>query len=230
MAATLLIVDDSREILAVLKRQLEGQGYAVMVADNASEAVMVAEESRPDLILTDNDMPGLNGRAFCRILKRKPETSSIPVIMMSGIGIQEPDAIQGYESGALDYLIKPISPRILFAKVKALLAARDNAVTSDEAMKFAGLALSVSARTAKVDGNLVKLTPREFDLLAALLENRGRVLSVNHLLTTVWRCDPAEYNDPRSIEVHVSRLRKKLGPKLAKHIVNVTGHGYKLEP
>ena len=227
--ATLLIVDDSREVLTVLKRQLEAEGYTVLVADNASEAVMLVEESRPDLILTDIDMPGLDGHAFCRILKRKPATASIPVLMMSGVDVRERDALDGYESGALDYLLKPIPPKILSAKVKAVLGAGAKGFKADDRLRLAGLAVSPSTRAAKLDGKALELTPREFDLLVALLQSGGRVLSVNYLLSTVWRVDPAEKNDPRSVEVHVSRLRKKLGPKFAKRIVNVIGHGYKLE-
>src|ERR1700686_329483 len=109
MSETILVVDDFKEILQVLKRQLEQQSFVVLLADNASEAVMISVESHPDLIITDVEMPGLNGLALCRLLKRNPDTRSIPIVIMSGVGMKVSDFLMGYESGAIDYVTKPIS-------------------------------------------------------------------------------------------------------------------------
>lgn len=229
MPPKVLVVDDEEHIRKLLKRFLGDQKYAVIAADNASEALLMAKESRPDLIISDVDMPGMDGDAFCRVLKQSKETKNIPVLLMSGRRVEEKDIVSGYEGGADDYVLKPFSLPVMSAKIQAVLRRYETSVQMGERLKKCGIELDPAGRTVKVGGKGVSLTRKEFDLLATLLERCGRVLSVNNLLESVWGYDPAEYNDPTTVEVHVSHLRKKLGPKAAKHIINVPGHGYKFE-
>ena len=228
MPRKILVVDDDKAILSLVRRHLTGAGYSVVVTDNGSEGLMLVRESRPDLILVDSDMPGLDGHAVCRVLKKEAATQSIPVIIMSGARISDTDVLSGFSGGADDYVMKPFSLPVLTARMEAVL--RRYKVSSPQVeskLKKAGIELDPAGRTVKIGGKEVSLTRKEFDLLAALLEKAGRALSVQYLLETVWGYDPADYNDPGTVEVHISHLRKKLGPKLAKRITNLTGHGYK---
>ena len=226
----ILVVDDDKTILSMLNKYLTSVGYSVVVTDNGSEGLMLVRESRPDLIIVDSDMPGLDGHAVCRVLKKEAATQSIPVVIMSGARISETDVLSGFSGGADDYVTKPFSLPVLEARLKAVLRRYKVSEPQVEAkLKKSGIDLDPAGRTVKIAGKEVSLTRKEFDLLAALLEKAGRVLSVRYLLETVWGYDPADYNDPGTVEVHISHLRKKLGPKLAKRVVNVTGHGYKFE-
>lgn len=229
MPKKILVVDDDKAILALVRRYLAGAGYAVVVTDSGSEALMLVRESRPDLILVDADMPGLDGHAVCRVLKKEALTQSIPVIIMSGARVADTDVLAGFSGGADDYVMKPFSLPVLAARLEAVLRRYRAGGKMESKLKKAGIELDPAGRSVKISGKEAALTRKEFDLLSVLLENAGRALSVPYLLETVWGYDPADYNDPGTVEVHVSHLRKKLGPRLAKRIVNLTGHGYKFK-
>ena len=229
MPRKILVVDDDKAILSLVRKYLSANGYTVVVTDNGSEALMLVRETKPDVILCDVDMPGLDGNAVCRVLKKEATTQAIPVVIMSGARINEPDVLAGFAGGADDYVTKPFSLAVLSARLEAVLRRYKGGAAMAAKLKKAGIELDPEGRTVKVAGKSVSLTRKEFDLLAALLEKAGRVLSVPYLLQTVWGYDPADYNDPGTVEVHVSHLRKKLGPKLAKLITNLPGHGYKFE-
>jgi DNA-binding response OmpR family regulator len=229
MPSKILVVDDDAAIRKVVQRHLIQTGFAVVATDNGSEALLLFRESKPDLILCDAEMPGLDGHALCRMLKKEAANRSIPVIIMSGTRISEKEVLSGFEGGADDYITKPFSLAVLSARLQAVLRRYQASAGMEVKLKKRGIELDPSGRTVKVAGKPVSLTRKEFDLLATLLEKSGRVLSVNYLLETVWGYDPADYNDPGTVEVHISHLRKKLGPKAAKHIVNMTGHGYKFD-
>lgn len=229
MPRKILVVDDEKSILALLKKYLAGLGYCVVVTDSGSEGLMLVRESRPDLTLVYSDMPGLDGHAVCRVLKKEAATHAIPVVIMSGARVSDPDVVSGLSSGADDYVMKPFSLPVLAARLEAVLRRYKTSGATESALKKSGIELDPAGRTVKVSGKTVALTRTEFDLLAALLEKSGKVLSIAYLLETVWGCDPADYNDPGTVEIHVSHLRKKLGPKLGKRIVNFVGHGYKLD-
>ena len=222
-----LVVDDDRAVLGTVKRYLTAGGMSCVVTDNGSEALMLVRESRPDIILVDAEMPGLDGHAVCRVVKKEAATQTIPVIIMSGIRINEKDILAGFQGGADDYVLKPFSLAVLMARIQAVLQRYKTSEQSAEKLKRFGIELDPAGRTVKVGGKDVSMTRKEFDLLATLISKSGRVLSIHYLLETVWGYDPADYNDPGTVEVHVYHLRKKLGPKLAKHIVAVIGHGYK---
>lgn len=230
MPRKILVVDDDKTILTMARKYLSGVGYSVVVTDNGSEALMLVRESRPDLILLDSDMPGLDGPSVCRVLKKEAATQSIPVVIMSGARVADKDVLTGFSGGADDYVMKPFSLPVLAARLEAVLRRyKVGGQQADEKLKKAGIELDPAGRTVKIDGKDISLTRKEFDLLAALLEKAGRVLSIPYLLETVWGYDPADYNDPGTVEVHISHLRKKLGAKLAKRVINITGHGYKFE-
>ncbi len=229
MPQKILAVDDDKAILTLIRKYFSAKGFAVVVTDNGSEALMLVRESRPDLILVDVDMPGLDGVAVCRVLKKEAATQSIPVVIMSGAHIGEKDQLAGFSGGADDYVVKPFSLPVLGARLEAVLRRYKASAGIDDKLKKSGIELDPAGRTVTVSGKPVSLTRKEFDHLAALIEKAGRVLSIPYLLETVWGYDPADYNDPGTVEVHVSHLRKKLGAKFGKRIVNSPGLGYKFQ-
>lgn len=228
-AGKILVVDDNESIRKVVKRYLTANGLSVIITDNGSEGLLLVREAQPDLILVDAEMPGLDGHAVCRVLRKEAATQHIPVIIMSGAKIDDKDILAGFDGGADDYLIKPFSLPVLLARLKAILRRYVTSTKTEAKLKKCGVELDLAGRTVKVRGKPVALTRKEFDLLATLAGKSGRVLSIPYLLETVWGYDPADYNDPGTVEVHVSHLRTKLGHRLAKRIVNVFGLGYKFE-
>jgi len=230
MPKKILLVEDDRQMLDVMRRYLENHGFSVIFTDNGSEALMLARDSRPDMVVTDVDVPGLDGFGLCKAIKCSAETASVPVIIISGEKTGDTDLVSGYDKGADDYLTKPFAFSVLAAKINAVLrryAAKDGPRAGK--IKEQGLELDPSARTVKVAGKPAPLTRKEFDLLTLLLEKKGRVLGVPYLLETVWGYDMATYDNPHTVETHISSLRKKLGKKFAPRLVSVTGHGYKFE-
>lgn len=229
MPKKVLVVDDDRTLLKVVKTYLETREFSVVVADNGSEGLLLVREFKPDVILLDANMPGLRGHSVCRMLKKEADTSSIPVIIISGEMMHEKDILAGFEGGADDYVMKPLSMPVLEARILAVLRRYGTTAKMESKLKKFGIELDPAGRTVKSNGKSVALTRKEFDLLATLMSNPGRALAIHYLLETVWGYDPADYNDPGTVEVHISHLRKKLGTKIAKRIVSVTGHGYKFE-
>ena len=226
----IMLVEDDRKMLEVMRRYLENRGFSVIFTDNGSEALMLARDSGPDLIVADVGLPGLDGFQLCKALKSSAGTESIPVIIVSGDRTDDDDIVAGYDKGADDYLTKPFAFSVLAAKINAVLR-RYGAGAGPSARKLReqGLELDPAARAVTLDGKKVALTRKEFDLLTLLLERKGRVLGVPYILETVWGYDMATYDNPHTVESHVSNLRKKLGPKLAARLVSITGHGYKFE-
>ncbi|HAH05987.1 MAG TPA: DNA-binding response regulator [Elusimicrobia bacterium] len=229
MPEKVLIVDDDPAICRLVGKYLASNGFGVVHTDSGSEALLLLRESQPDILLVDAQMPGLDGHSLCRVIKKEGQTRAIPVIIMSGSRIEEKDVLAGFEGGADDYVLKPFSLPVLKARIEAVLRRYETSLKMEKKLKKSGIELDPAGRTVKVGAKPLSLTRKEFDLLSALLEKSGRILSIPYLLETVWGYDPADYNDPGTVEVHVSHLRKKLGPAFAKRIVCVTGHGYKFE-
>ncbi|MDE2040497.1 MAG: response regulator transcription factor [Elusimicrobia bacterium] len=225
----ILLVDDDKDNRIVLRQRLENDGFSVIEAAGADEAFLAAVDSAPDLILSDVAMPGGDGLSLCRRLRRDRRTSRLPIIMISGVHNREDDQLSGLEEGADDYLPKSYSPRLLAAKIRGLMSRFAAPEELSETLREAGIALDVHARTVSQNGKRVALTRKEFDLLTIFLRKPGQVLSNNFLLETVWNYDPADYNDPRTIQVHVSSLRRKLSDPLSSRLVSVPGLGYRLE-
>jgi len=229
MFKKILLVDDDKLVLNSTRRYLEGQGFNVAAAENGAEAVAMVKDFGPDLVVTDVEMKGLDGFALCKALKETDGFSRIPVIIVSGRKVSEEDILAGYNKGADDYVIKPFSFPVLLAKMKAVMKRYEGVAAKTEKIKKLGMVIDPAARGVTIKNSTVNLTRKEFDLLMALITEEGRLLSVPYLLETVWGYDPASYNDPHTVGVHVSSLRKKLGAEIGSHITSVTGHGYKFD-
>ena len=223
-----LIVDDDAELLAIMKRYLENRGFEAVLAADGVKALAAAAATKPDIIITDVDMPRMDGFTLCRKIKESNSLAPTPIIIMSGKKVAEADMVSGYAFGADDYVTKPFSYPLLLAKMHAVIrrtAARPKKAPN---LKKGALEMNLEGRTAKLSGKPLKLTSKEYDLLAALVSSPGRVLSLTGLLEAVWGYNTADYNNPHTVEVHISNLRKKTGA-FSKRIIAVPGHGYKFE-
>jgi DNA-binding response OmpR family regulator len=229
MRGRVLLVDDEEDNHRVYGDLLKADGFAVRHAKSGDEAFLAAMKSPHDLVLSDVSMANGDGLSLVTRLRAEESTSRLPVILMSGVRINPNQQADGLEQGADDYLPKPVSPMMLRAKISAVLRRFNAAVDLRTELKTHGLALDVSARTVSVNGRKVALTRKEFDLLTTLLRKPGHVFSVPFLLETVWGYDPADYSEPHTVGVHVSRLRKKIGPKLSGKIVALPGFGYRFD-
>jgi len=223
------VVDDDPEILKMIRRFLESRSYQVITADNGAEALTALRDGSPDIVLSDAKMPVLDGHTLCRLIRKETTEHSIPLILMSGAWIEESNILAGFEGGADDYLMKPLSLPVLAARLEAVIRRYANAAKSGKMLRKSGLELDPEGRSVSVNGKKVQLTRKEFDLLVQLVSKAGRMLSVPFLLETVWGYDPSDYNDPGTVETHISHLRKKLGREIGSRIINSTGHGYKFE-
>ena len=218
---TILVVDDAPNIVELLRMYLEGAGYATIVATDGPSAVEQHRRHRPDLVILDLMLPGMDGFEVCRAIRRDADT---PVIMLTA-RTDDVDAIVGLELGADDYVTKPFNPRALVARVKAILRRTDGTVRLGRPIEVGTLRIDPRRREVVVAGRTVELRGREFDLLAALARDPGVVLSREALLEDVWGTDfPGE---TRTVDVHVSELRKKLGAD-GPTIESVRGVGYRL--
>lgn len=219
----ILIVDDEQKIREVIREYSEFNGYKVEEAADGMEAVSLCRLNDYDLIIMDIMMPKLDGYSACKEIKK---TKNIPVIMLSARG-EEYDKLFGFELGIDDYVVKPFSPKELMARVNAVLA-RSSAKQEEqpEILKFDGLEINIPARTVSVDGKKVELTPKEYELLFYLVENKNIALSRNKLLSDIWGYD--FFGDDRTIDTHIKNLRNNLGP-YRDYIVTLRGVGYKFE-
>lgn len=225
----ILVVDDEKEARSNLRRYLSARGFSVLSASEGSAALAIARETHPDIVVTDVRMPDMDGFALCRLLKKYADTESIPIIIISGHAVDDKSMVAGLEGGADDYVLKPVSLPVLLARIRAVLRRYEAPRRGKSRLQRLGVALDLERHTASAGGRTLKLTRKEFALLSAFVESGGRVLSHRKLLQEVWGYDVTDYNDPHTVEVHVSRLRKKLGRKIAARLQRVTGVGYKFE-
>jgi phosphate regulon transcriptional regulator PhoB len=226
MGARVLIVEDEPDIRDLLAFHLEREGYQVTRSRSGTDALRQVRARPPDLILLDLMLPELGGLDVCRRLRQDPRTASVPIVMLTARG-EELDRILGLELGADDYIVKPFSPKEVVARVRAVLrrtGARDGAAP----VVSGRLVIDPDRHTVQVDAAVIELTPKEFDLLRALAEARGRVLSREFLLDRVWGYASAGEIESRTVDVHVRRLRMKLGDE-GQRITTVKGVGYRLE-
>jgi two-component system alkaline phosphatase synthesis response regulator PhoP len=222
-AAKILVIDDEQSILDLARAYLEPEGYQVLTATDGNSGYDLARSLQPDLVVLDIMLPGMDGIELLARLRRE---SDVYVILLTA-RTEETDKIVGLSVGADDYVTKPFSPRELVARIKAALRRLqgDAAATGGDLLAFARLRLDPAARRVWLDGREVVLTAIEFDLLAALAENAGRVLSREQLLQQVWGYD--YYGDDRVVDVHVGHIRQKLGGE--ELIATVRGVGYRFE-
>ena len=218
---TVLVVDDEKNIVQLVKLYLANEGYQVEVAYSGHEALEKARKARPSLIVLDLMMPGVDGLEVCRTLRKD---SDVPVIILTARG-EDVDKIVGLELGADDYITKPFNPRELIARVKAVLRRYRPEGRPAPLLEVGDVRIDVARREVTVAGRPVELRAKEFDLLVAFAENPGIVLARDKLLSQVWGY---EYlGDSRTIDVHVTWLREKLSGS-AVQIRTVWGIGYKL--
>ena len=221
-----LVIEDEPAILRGVADNLKFESYDVLTAADGESGFGLLVSRRPDLVILDLMLPKMSGYDVCR--KARAAGIHTPILMLTARG-EEMDRVAGLDLGADDYVTKPFSLPVLAARLSAVLRRYESCLTAGKKLKKDGIELDPGGRTVSLKGKPVSLTRKEFDLLALLLGQPGRLMSVPYLLETVWGYDPADYNDPGTVEVHVSHLRKKLGPKTGKHIVSVLGHGYKFE-
>jgi len=228
---TLLLIEDEETLARALSYTLGREGYRVVHAADGARGLALAREARPDLVLLDLMLPGIDGLEVCRRLRKE---TPIPILILTA-KTGEVDKIVGLELGADDYVTKPFSTRELVARVKALLRrvemdqARDAGRAAPEVLRAGGLEANLGARQVTVDGRPIALRPKEFDLLTFLMRNRGMVFSRETLLERVW--DYEYGGGTRTVDVHMRWLREKIeeDPSAPRRLVTVRGVGYKLE-
>ena len=232
-SSKVLIVEDDQTLLSVLKYNLAREGYSVITAIDGIQALEVARNERPELIVLDIMLPELDGLEVCRILRGE---MTVPILMLTA-RTDVIDRVVGLETGADDYMTKPFNTRELLARVRAMLRRQEmmkqeiTASTSADALsvKAGNLEVDIARHRVTLDNTVLDLSPKEFDLLAFLVKNQGLVFGRDYLLEKVWGYDFA--GDTRTVDVHVRWLRQKIEaePSHPRHLLTVRGVGYKFE-
>lgn len=221
-----LVVEDEADIVTLLTYNLEKEGFRAVAASDGEEALLVAAEQTPQLVLLDWMLPLMSGLEVCRQLRRNPKTRDIPIIMLTARG-EEADRVRGLNSGADDYITKPFSPTELVARVRAVLR-RSSPGHTDETLRFDDVVMDLAAHRVRRNGRDVHLGPTEFRLLRHFMQHPGRVFSREQLLDLVWGHDV--YVEPRTVDVHIRRLRKALNEETETDLIRtVRSAGYALD-
>lgn len=219
----LLLVEDDRSLADLITFHFDREGYVVTRTGDGEEALILADEIRPDILILDWMIEGISGIEVCRRLRRRPNTANLPILMLTARG-EEDDRIRGLETGADDYITKPFSPKEVVARANAVLR-RVRPALAAQSLDYGGLEMDLAAHKVKRDGRTVALGPTEYRLLRHFLENPGRVFSRQQLLETVW--PHSEEIELRTVDVHIRRLRLALGePDLVR---TVRSAGYALD-
>jgi two-component system alkaline phosphatase synthesis response regulator PhoP len=220
---TILIVEDELELVRVLRSYLEKAGFSVLTASRGDTGLATFEARQPDLVLLDLNLPGMDGLDVARAIRRKANT---PLVMLTA-RVEEADQLIGLELGADDYIPKPFSPRVVVARVRALLRRAEPAVSASQALRAADLVIDLQAHTVERAGQPLELTPTEFNLLVALAGQPGRVFSRLQLLEAAQGTAYEGYE--RTIDAHIKNLRAKLepDPRQPRYIETVFGIGYR---
>jgi len=221
----ILVVDDEEHIVELIKFNLEKNGYKVITADNGKDALEIAKEQHPDLVLLDLMLPGIDGLEVCKEIRKEASISNMPIIMITAKG-EELDKILGLELGADDYITKPFSVRELIARSKAILR-RTTVKYEDNNFKFGDITIDFQKHEVKKDGEKIELTLKEFELLEILIKNKGRVMTRDFLLDKIWGYEYV--GETRTVDVHVRHLRQKVekDDKNPVYIQTIRGIGYK---
>lgn len=223
---TVLVIEDEKNIRELIKYNLQGEGYHVLEETLGDAGLRRIQQDRPDLVLLDLMLPGIDGVSVCKSVKQNPKTNMIPVIMVTAKS-EEIDKVLGLEIGADDYITKPFSPRELLARVKAVLR-RGRDTLSQTKLTAGTLEVDDARHVVTLKGKIVELTSKEYDLLKALLEAGGRVLSREHLLESVWGYDKSVNIETRTVDMHVGQLRKKIKNE-AERLVTIKNIGYRFD-
>ncbi len=227
MKEKILIVEDEKDIVKMLEYNLQKDGYRVISASDGEDALDAANREHPDIVILDLMLPGMDGLEVCKALKGGAKTARIPIIMLTAKA-QESDKVIGLELGADDYMIKPFSPRELVARIKAVLRRMTEKGPAAEVVRIGELTVDLPKVRVLVKDRPVELTAKEFELLKTLIKAKGRVLSRDYLLDTIWGFDHAIEIQTRTVDVHIRTLRKKLKSE-ARRIVTVKNYGYRFE-
>ena len=221
MKKNILIVEDEIRIRFLIRDYFQKENFIVHEAENGKDALDIFKNNKIDIIILDIMMPIMDGLT---VLEQIRKVSTIPVVLLTAKS-EEEDKLEGYELGADDYVTKPFSPKVLVAKVKALLKrTRDELDSSTQ--DFNGLIINQLSREVKINDTILSLSPNEYELLVYLISNEGIALSRDNILDNVWGMD--YYGDIRTVDTNIKRLREKLGDK-ANYIITVRGSGYKFE-
>lgn len=224
----ILVIEDEMTLANNLSDKLKGEGYSVMLSMDGEDGLAKVRQEHPDLVVLDIMLPGLDGLSLCRIIRRDPGTNHIPIIMVTARGT-EVDKIVGLESGADDYVVKPVALGEFLARVRAVLRRPSGRQIVQDELNSNDLQVSLTGRRVHRASEEVKLSNKEFDLLAELMRNKGVVLSRDLILTKVWGYD--YFVDKRTVDVHIRWLREKLEEDASnpRRIVTVRGVGYRFE-
>ncbi len=222
-----LVVEDEHDLQDLLRYNLEREGFRVTVAGRGEEALQLAATEAPDLVLLDLMLPGIDGLEVCRTLRNDGSTSTMPIVMLTAKG-EEADIVTGLELGADDYITKPFSPRVLVARLKAVMRRRGETPSrsEDASIRVGELVVDPQRHEVRVSGEPISLTLTEFRIVQTLARRRGRVFTRNQIVEAV-QGDRVAVTD-RSVDVHVVSLRRKLG-SAGRYIQTVRGVGYRLE-
>lgn len=222
---TILVVDDDVNIQEILELYLKREGFRVITCGNGTEAVQLFRDENPDFVLLDVMLPGMDGFEVLSEIRKKSDT---PVIMLTAKGSTS-DRIQGLETGADDYVAKPFDSKELVARIKAVLRRTSvpEAETEVKTFTFKGLSISMENYLVTIDGNKLDMTPKEIELLFYLATHAQKVFTREQLLENVWNVDFC--GDTRTVDVHIKRVREKLGPKYSPYIATIWAVGYKFD-
>jgi DNA-binding response OmpR family regulator len=225
---SVLVVDDEPTIAEVVSRYLERAGYRTRIAGDGAQALQAVADRRPDLVVLDLMLPGIDGLEVMRRL-REQERERIALILLTAKG-EESDRVIGLRLGADDYVVKPFSPAELVARVDAVLRRMDTSSTHEAPIELSNMTIDPASRRLLVDGSEVQLTQREFDVLLFLARHPGQVFSRNQLMDAIWQY--SFYTDTSTVTVHIRRLRAKIeaNPARPRHIETVWGVGYRFTP
>ncbi len=224
MASRIVIIEDEKDIVRLLKYNLEKEGYTALAALDGEAGLDLARKEKPDLIILDLMLPKLDGMQVCRTIRQE---SQVPIIMLTAKK-EEIDRIIGLELGADDYVTKPFSVRELMARVKTVLRRTKPAPHEDKLFKAGSLEVDFARYTVEVKGKPVALSSKEFEFLKILIQANGKALTRDQLLEQVWGHDPSFEIDTRTIDQHIARLRDKLGSE-TKRVITVKNVGYRFD-
>ena len=219
--ANILVCDDDKEIVDAIEIYLSQDGYKIYKAYDGEQAIQILDKEEIHLLIMDIMMPKMDGWEVCREIRKN---SKVPIIMLTARG-DERDELLGFELGVDEYISKPFSPKILVARVEAILR-RTGQGNTEDTLSAGGIVIDKAAHIATVDGKTMDLSFKEFELLTYFLENQGIALSREKILNSVWNYD--YFGDARTIDTHVKKLRSKMGDK-GEYIKTVWGMGYKFE-
>ena len=217
---TVMIADDEQRIRKLISDFLQREGYTIVEADNGQSALTLLAAEKIDLVILDVMMPEPDGLTVCREIRKK---SSVPIIMLTARS-EELDQLFAFELGADEYVTKPFSPKVLTARVNALFRRLESEKAVERSSN--GLNIDTDSRLVSLDAAPLELSPKEYDLLAFLFENKGKALSRQQILNQVWSFD--YYGDLRTVDTHINRLRSKLGDS-ASLVQTIRGYGYRFE-